>query len=122
MARILIIEDETTLRGFMQEFLEKAGYEVGVASDGEEGMCLFAEQPYDVVITDILMPNKEGLETILELSQQSPDVKIIAITGGGIGLGDDLLDMARDFGAHRALRKPIPMRQLVEVVQEMLHE
>jgi DNA-binding response OmpR family regulator len=122
MTRILIIEDETTLRGFMQEFLENAGYEVGVASDGDEGMRLFAKQPYDVVITDILMPNKEGLETILELSQQSPNVKIIAITGGGIGLGDDLLDMARDFGAQRALRKPIPMKQLAEVVQEVLHE
>ena len=68
------------------------------------------------------MPNKEGLETILELTEQSPEVKIVAISGGGIGLGDDLLEMAQDLGAQRALRKPITMKQLVEVVQEVLSE
>jgi DNA-binding response OmpR family regulator len=122
MTRILVIEDETAFQTVIKDALEKAGYEVGVASDGEVGLRLFAEQPYDVVITDILMPNKEGLETILELSEQSLDVKIIAISGGGIGLGDDLLEMAQDFGAQRALRKPITMKQLLEVVQEVLNE
>lgn len=122
MARILIIEDETAFRTFVKDALEMEGYEVREAFDGDEGLRLFAEQPYDIVITDILMPNKEGLETILELSEQFPDVKIIAISGGGIGLGDDLLDMARDFGAKRALRKPIPMKQLLEIVQEILSE
>ncbi len=122
MARILVIEDETVFCMLMEDALEKAGHEVISASDGEEGMHLFAEQPCDVVITDILMPNKEGLETILELAQQSPTVKIIAISGGGSSLGDDLLDMAKDFGAQRALRKPIQMKQLVALVKEMLGE
>ena len=84
---------------------------------------MFKEAPYDVVITDILMPNKEGLETILELTELAPEVKIIALTGGGsIGLGDDLLELACDFGAKRALRKPIPMKDLLTVVAEILNE
>ena len=122
MARILIIEDETAFRTLIKDALEHAGYDVTEASDGEEGMRLFAEQPHDVVITDILMPNKEGLETILELTEQSPGANILAISGGGIGLGDDLLDMARDFGAKYALRKPISMKRLLEIVQELLGE
>jgi DNA-binding response OmpR family regulator len=122
MARVLIIEDETALRVLMREVLEKAGYDVLEAVDGEQGMRLFSEQPCEVVITDILMPNKEGLETILELSEQAPDVKMIAISGGGVGLGDDLLDMAKDFGAQYALRKPISMKSLVKMVTELLNE
>ena len=122
MERILVIEDETTFRVIVKEALEKAGYEVDTASDGVEGLKLCAGQPYAMVITDILMPNKEGLETILELSEQSPDTTIIAISGGGIGLGDDLLEMAIDFGAERALRKPIKMQELVEIVREALAE
>lgn len=122
MAKILIIEDEVTLRGFLKEFLEKAGHEVETASDGEKGLKLFKQSPSHVVITDILMPNKEGLETILELSECAPDAKIIAISGGGIGLGDDLLEIAREFGASRALRKPVPMQELLNVVNELLSE
>jgi DNA-binding response OmpR family regulator len=122
MQRILVIEDETAFRVVVKDALEKAGYQVDTASDGEEGVQLFAAQPHDMVITDILMPNKEGLETILELIELSPEVKIIAISGGGIGLGDDLLDMAVDFGANRALRKPVQMKELVALIHDLVHE
>jgi DNA-binding response OmpR family regulator len=122
MARILVIEDEPVLCTLMQEALEKAGHKVLTATDGEKGVRLFFKQPCDVVITDILMPEKEGLEIILELTQQFPGVKIIAISGGGVSLGDYLLDVAKEFGAKRALRKPIQMKQLVAVVKEVLEE
>ena len=122
MSRILIIEDETVLRVLIKDVLENAGYEVATAADGNEGIQLFHEHPCDVVITDILMPEKEGLETILELNRYSPETVIIAISGGGAGLGDDLLDMAKDFGARYALKKPIVMRELVKLIQNMLNE
>lgn len=120
MAKILIIEDETTLRLLMRHALEKAGHEVMEASDGDAGIKSFKEHHHDVVITDILMPKKEGLETILELTDYSPDIKIIAISGGGIGLGDDLLEISLEFGAKHALRKPVTMKHLIEVVQNLI--
>jgi len=120
MARILIIEDETTLRSLMRDALEKAGHDVTEAADGDQGIKLFKLHQHEIIITDILMPKKEGLETILELTDQFPDVKIIAISGGGIGLGDELLEMALDFGAKRALRKPVTMKHLIEIVQDVM--
>ena len=122
MIRILLIDDEPALVDIYKKFLEQAGHEVEVASDGDEGLRLFAENSYDVVITDMLMPNKEGLETILELTEHRSDAKIIAVTGGGIGLGDDLLELAIEFGAKRALRKPVPMKELLAVVEEVWSE
>ncbi len=122
MARILVIEDETILCTLMKDALEKAGYEVMTALDGRKGMRLFSEQPCDLVITDILMPEKEGLEIILELTKQFPTVKIIAISGGGSSLGDYLLDVAQEFGAQRVLWKPFQIKQLVAAVKEVLGE
>lgn len=122
MARILIVEDEATLRSLMRDALENEGHEISEACDGDQGVKLFKEHEHDLLITDILMPKKEGLETILELTDQYPDVKIIAISGGGIGLGDDLLEISMDFGAKQALRKPFTMKHLVEVVQDILEK
>lgn len=120
MARVLIIEDETALRSLMRDALEEAGHEVTEASDGDLGMKRFKEERHDIVITDILMPKKEGLEVILEMTDLSPDIKIITISGGGIGLGDDLLDISLEFGARHALRKPVKMQHLLEVVKDVL--
>jgi DNA-binding response OmpR family regulator len=122
MARILIIEDEPALCVLLKEVLENAGYEALTAPDGKQGMKIFSAQPCEIVITDILMPEKEGLETILELVQQSPEVKIIAISGGGAGMGDDLLEMAKDFGARYALKKPLVMKEVVALVENLLEE
>jgi DNA-binding response OmpR family regulator len=120
MARILIIEDESALRSLMKDALENADHEVMEASDGNMGVKMFNENKFDVVITDILMPKKEGLEVILEMTDLSPDVKIIAISGGGIGLGDDLLDIYMEFGAKKALRKPVRMEHLLDVVKDVM--
>ncbi len=122
MSRILIIEDENTLCMLIRDVLEHAGYDVQTAFDGEQGTKLFYAQPHDLVITDILMPEKEGLEIILEFSQKAPETKIIAISGGGAGLGEGLLEMAQDFGAQHTLQKPIVMKELVALVRETLSE
>ncbi len=124
MARILIIDDDVTVRQAIRRILEKVGYEVVEASDGEEGMRLFYENPADLVITDIFMPGKEGLETIMELQGKFPNVKIIAISGGGKtdlskSLKTDFLMMAEQLGA-RSLEKPFELEELLKMVQELL--
>ncbi len=83
MPRILVIEDEIQVRRLTRQMLELEGFEVLEAGDGDTGLQMFAENSIDLVITDIIMPGKEGIETILELKQKRPDIKIIAISGGG---------------------------------------
>lgn len=83
MTRILVIDDEPQVRAMLRQMLEREGYEVVEAEEGEEGMRRYREQPVDLVITDILMPQKEGIETIRALRRTNPGVKIIAISGGG---------------------------------------
>ncbi len=82
MARILIIDDDLQIREMMEQMLQKEGYETIGASDGQIAMKLCRENPADVVITDIIMPEKEGIETIVELKREFPGIKIIAMSGG----------------------------------------
>ncbi len=92
MPSVLIIEDESDLCALLEEALEQAGFSVTTAADGVEGLAAYARAPCPVVITDIIMPQKEGLETILELKQLNRDVKIVAVSGGGkSGRGEDIL-------------------------------
>ena len=88
MARILVIDDDYQVREMLRDTLEIAGYEVEVASDGREGLKLYHNRPTDMIITDIIMPNMDGLETITELQRNFPDTKIIAFSGGGFTLPD----------------------------------
>ncbi len=118
MARILIIDDYLPTRTALRSLFEKAGYEIKEASDGEAGIRLYHQEPADLVIVDILMPGKEGLETIRELKRDFPQIKIIAISGGGV----HYLDMAREFGALHAFEKPFDMREILETVQKSLDE
>lgn len=126
MARILVIDDDANVRDILRRMLSNQGYDVLVAADGNEGIWIFRrqladEQPVDLVVTDILMPEKEGLETILELRRELPDVKIIVISGGGsFGEPGNLLHAARTFGAHYSFRKPIPREKLVAAVEDLI--
>jgi len=121
MSRILIIDDDSKVLGTYSRILEHAGYEVVTACDGNEGISTFKDKLADLVITDIFMPRKEGLETIKELKQGFPDVKIIAISGGGDGMGpENYLQAAKLFGAMCALTKPIEGEDLLKAVQECL--
>ncbi|HEY6195630.1 MAG TPA: response regulator [Candidatus Eisenbacteria bacterium] len=122
MSRILVIDDEAQIRSMLRRALESAGYEVVDARDGEEGIRVFQTLHPDLVITDILMPEKEGLECIRELRQLAPAVRIIAISGGSSNSPLDLLDLARRFGARRTFWKPLDLEMLVAAVREQLED
>ena len=127
MKRILVIDDDVSQREIFRESLEHAGYEVKEAPDGQTGLQLFRQQPCHLVITDIFMPEKEGLETILELKKEFLYVKIIAISGGMTRLKEDgnlmaetALEAAKRLGADRTLRKPVTLQRLLNTVNEVL--
>jgi len=119
-ARILIMDDDAQIREMLRQLLERAGYEVAEAPDGRQGIRLYRQAPADLVITDIIMPEKEGLETIRELLRDFPDVKILAISGGGRVLADEYLRLAKQFGAERTLAKPFDQKELLEAVHELV--
>jgi DNA-binding response OmpR family regulator len=120
MTRILIIDDEEPVRALLRQMLEAAGYEVQEAPDGEVGMKLFRATPADLIITDIFMPNKEGIQTIREVRMNFPQVKVMAISGGGSRINLDVLPTAKALGAHGILAKPFKEQELLEAVRAVL--
>jgi CheY-like chemotaxis protein len=120
MLRILIIDDEDQFRSMLRRVLERASYEVVEAQDGNEGIQRCREAPMDLIITDILMPGKEGLETIMDLRREFPQVKIIAISGGGRTGDLNFLEFAKRLGAQSTLQKPCGQEELLDAVQEIL--
>jgi len=102
--------------------LEKAGHEVDIALNGSDGMKLFKENIPDLLITDIIMPEKEGLETIFELRRTYPHLKIIAISGGGKISPDGYLPGAKLLGADIAFQKPLVQKDFLEAVALLLNE
>lgn len=122
MAKILIIDDEVPVRVYLRQILEGCGHEVLEAANGKVGLRLYWENMPELVITDILMPEKDGVEVIMELVEQSPGVRIIAISGGGRGLDANFnLRVAQDFGALRALAKPFTRREVLDLVSDLLN-
>lgn len=120
MATILIIDDDVQLNAMLKQFLERQGYSVITASDGNEGIELFHKHKPDLIITDLIMPVKEGIETIAELAKESPGTKIIAISGGGRLKPDSYLTLAETFGAIRSFTKPIDREKLLVAVADLL--
>lgn len=120
MARILITDDDNVIRRMVRQVLEKEGYEVVEAPDGAQGLELYRKMRCDLVIADIIMPEKEGIGMIGELMREFPNAKIIAISGGGRVSPADYLKIARDFGAMRTLVKPIRKDELLKDVRELL--
>ena len=117
---ILVIDDDETIREILRAILEREGYRVLEAPDGGEGLKQFTKTPTDLVITDLIMPGKEGIETIRELRQKFPGVKIIAVSGGGRIGPSSYLKMAKGVGALRTLSKPFDKTVLLEVVKEVI--
>ncbi len=117
---ILLIDDNDQIRVLLRLVLEEAGYCVLDAANGREGLRQFRETPVALVITDLLMPDSDGLEVTMTLRRESPHVKIIALTGGVGNL--NLLEVAKLLGAHRTMKKPIEMAELLEAVQQVLQE
>jgi CheY-like chemotaxis protein len=122
MRRILIIDDEVPVREMLRQMLEREGYEVSEAEDGESGLKLYRSAPADLVITDILMPGKGGLVAISDLRREFPKVSIIAISGGGRSGKLNFLATARTFPGVRTLRKPFRRSELLDAVRESLVE
>jgi CheY-like chemotaxis protein len=120
--RILIIDDEDQPRRMLQQVLTRAGYEVIEASNGNEGLQYFRARPTDLIITDILMPEKEGLETIIDIRREFPAVKIIAISGGGRTGNLNFLEVAKRLGAQHTLQKPFELQDMLGAVRDLLQE
>jgi DNA-binding response OmpR family regulator len=120
MPRILIVEDDHELAGFLVEKLTERGYEVVTAPDGVQALKAFREQPFDLVLTDILLPEKEGIQTIREIRHIHRTLPVIAMSGGGIGTTELYLDLARYVGASRTIPKPFMIGELLSMIEELL--
>ena len=122
MARILIIDDEPQIRSMLTLMLERDGFEVVEAPDGVEGIKVYRQNPADLIITDLIMPNKDGIGMIIELKKEFPDVKIIAMSGGGLNKPDGYLKGAKKLGASCTLTKPIDREEMLRAVRDILKD
>jgi DNA-binding NtrC family response regulator len=121
VARILLIEDDDGLRVMLRRALEEQGHAVTEAREGREGLRLHRADPAELVITDIQMPDRDGLEVIMDLRRDAPGVKVIAMSGGGRAVSPTVaLEMAIPLGATAALQKPFRLEALFEAVDRAL--
>ena len=120
MASIMIIEDDANLRQILQTIVDQAGYEVRLATDGKDALEQIHDNLPDLVITDIIMPETEGIEVILYLRKNHPEVRVIAMSGGGRLGADHYLDMAHEFGAHITIAKPFEKRTMLDAISQLL--
>lgn len=120
MATILIADDEPSVRDVIRRILLVDKHRVLEAADGEEAVRLVRAEKPELALVDLFMPRKEGLETIMQLRRQFPDLKIIAISGGNPSHGMSFLDIAAQLGAHRTLAKPFAMEAVLTAVTELL--
>ena len=120
MPHIHIVDDEALIRELFRRILENEGYQVTDSSDGNAALALCRKRPPDLIITDLIMPEKEGIETIIELKRDMPHVKIIAISGGGRIMATEYLELAETFGANMTLSKPISRDELLTAVGSVL--
>jgi CheY-like chemotaxis protein len=120
MTSILLVDDDEEFRSMLVESLSQEGYEVIEARDGREGIQLYRDHPCDLIITDLIMPGKEGLETIEEFRRNYPLAKIIAVSGGSRHGPFDYLKMARALGARQALAKPFSRQEILEAITQVL--
>jgi len=120
MAHILLVDDDDLFRDMVLAMLERLGHTVLIARNGNEALARFAEERADLVITDLIMPDKEGLQTIRELHQAARDLPIIAMSGGGRNNPEVYLKTARTMGAVAVLTKPFSFKQLASAINSAL--
>jgi len=119
MPRVLVVDDDEDVREMLRQMLERQGYEVTTAADGKQGLARYREDPADLIVLDIVMPEREGLETIMELRRDDPGVKIIAISGGGRIGPQSYIEVARALGAQRTFAKPLDRREFLAAVHDL---
>jgi len=122
MASVLVVDDDKQFRRMAKEILVQAGYEAAEAQDGQEALSLCQKGSFDLVIIDIFMPEKDGLEAINELRQDFPDIKVLAISGGVGKFQVDVLAMAKKFGAHQTITKPFDVEAFLNSVHAVLEQ
>jgi CheY-like chemotaxis protein len=120
MALILVIDDEPQIRSMLKLMLERDGYEVAEAPDGIEGIRIYRQNPADLIITDLIMPNKDGIGVIIDLKKEFPNVKIIAMSGGGLNKPEGYLKGAKKLGAACTLTKPIDRGEMLRAIKDVL--
>jgi len=120
MNSVLVVDDDPTVCLVVQRLLERRGFAVSTASDGQSGLSRFAQLKPDLVIVDILMPGKEGIATILEMREAQPEARILAMTGGGTFAADEVLRIAELVGADNSLKKPFAPAELIATVERCL--
>lgn len=120
--RILIIDDDGQFRRLLRQFLEREGYEIFEASNGKEGIKAYRNLRTDLVVTDIIMPEMEGVETIMQLCMEFPGIKIAAISGGGRNTPDSYLSMAEKLGACFIMEKPLDRQLFLEKLASLIAE
>jgi CheY-like chemotaxis protein len=122
MNSILLVDDDEQFRAMLSEVLADAGYQVHEACNGLQAIKMYTSLPTDLVITDLVMPEKEGLEMITELRQLYADVRIIAVSGGTRGDKQICLKMAKAFGAERVLAKPFSHSEILTAITQVLEQ
>ncbi len=122
MARILVIDDDIQIRELICIMLEGEGHTVIQAEDGIVGLKMINNNTLDLIITDIIMPNQEGIETIVQIKSKSPNSKILAISGGGRIGSSSYLTLAENFGVDKTLSKPFHHKDFIACVNELLVE
>ena len=122
MSRILLIEDDIQVRSMLKKMLTKAAYEVEDVSNGEEACEVLHVRGADLVVTDIFMPKKDGLETIFQFKQENPGLKIVAISGGAPGGSLNFLPLAESMGADLVLKKPFSQKTFLNAVKKLLEQ
>src|SRR5215204_4942321 len=120
MSRIMVVDDNASIREAVCEMLEQAGYETTSVENGRLAAQIHRNDPVDLIITDLFMPDTDGLEVIYQFRHEFPNVKIIAVSGGGSRGLVELLSVAKKMGAQRALMKPFSWEDLLAAVQELL--
>ena len=121
MARILVIDDNEQVRQVMASYLELDKHEITVAADGKQGIAQLQSQAFDLVITDLIMPEQDGLEVLMWLKKQPHRPKVIAVSGGSPSLDlNYLMSMAQLLSVDKALQKPIGFETLTTAVRELL--
>lgn len=120
MADILVIDDNPEFRDILRQHLEGNGHRVSLAENGERGLDLLEKGRFDIVLTDILMPQRDGVEVLRETKRRWPGLPVIAISGGGWIAATELLGMAERLGADQVLQKPVRRDDLINAVNEAL--
>lgn len=118
MLKVLVIDDEAMVRKIVRKMLERSGHKVVEAENGKLGIGLLTSDAFDLVITDIIMPEMEGIETLINVKRQRPDTQVIAMSGGGRTGNVDFLQTAQKLGAAAILHKPFTMNSLSAAVEE----